>query len=118
MTRAARFFPLAALLLLGACNNAAPRPQAAAPAPAPNSSRIPYVTAPGFKLPEGAGCAGDVARYQAVMDNDLETGHVSKSVHSVISGEIAQARGACAGGREAEARSLLSASKARHGYPA
>ena len=52
------------------------------------------------------------------MDNDLETGHVSKSVHTVISGEIAQARGACAGGREGEARSLLSASKARHGYPA
>ena len=41
MTRAARFFPLAALLLLAACNTAAPRPQAAAPTPAQNSSRIP-----------------------------------------------------------------------------
>ena len=119
MTRAARLAVFALLPLLGACNSAAPPPPAAAPssAPVPNSSRIPYVTAPGFKLPEGAGCSGDVARYQAVMDNDLETGHVNKSVHAVISGEIAQARSACAGGRDGEARGLIAASKKRHGYP-
>lgn len=101
-------------LCLSACNTTAPAP-VAAPAP---SSGIPYVTAPGFKLPEGAGCAGEVARYQAIMDNDLETGHVNKVVHTVISGEISAARSACAGGKEGEARGLVAASKKRHGYPA
>jgi hypothetical protein len=104
---------LAALLGLAACNSTAPAPQAA---PTP-SSGVPYVTKPGFKLPEGGGCAGETARYQAIMDNDLETGHVNKAVHSEISGEIAGARSACAAGRDAEARGLVTASRKRHGYP-
>ena len=101
-------------LCLSACNTTSPAPVAAA---AP-SSGIPYVTAPGFKLPEGPGCAGDVARYQAIMDNDLETGHVSKAVHTAISGEISAARSVCAAGRDGEARGLVVASRKRHGYPA
>ena len=111
-----RFIALASLLALAACNSTAPAPQASAP-PRVASSRIPYVTDPGFKLPEGAGCSGDVARYQAVMDNDLQTGHVNKGVYETISGEIAHARAACAAGRDGEARALVSSSKARHGYP-
>ena len=111
-----RLLTLASLLALAACNSTAPAPQAGAP-PRPASSRIAYVTDPGFKLPEGTGCSGDVARYQAVMDNDLATGHVAKSVYEKISGEIGQARAACAAGRDGEARSLVSSSKARHGYP-
>ena len=99
---------------LSACNSSAPSPQAAAGP----SSGIPYVTAPGFKLPEGTGCAGEVARYQAVMDNDLETGHVNAAVHTKISGEIATARSACTAGHDGQARGLVVASKKRHGYPA
>ena len=102
-----------ALLCLPACNATAPAPQAS---PTP-SSGIPYVTKPGFKLPEGAGCAGEVARYQAIMDNDLETGHVNKTVHETISSEIAGARSVCAAGKDGEARSLVIASRKRHGYP-
>lgn len=98
---------------LSACNTTAPPPTPRIPA-----SGIPYVTAPGFRLPEGAGCAGDVARFQAVMDNDLETGHVNSAVHTQISGEIAGARSACTAGRDAEARGLIVAAKKRHGYPA
>ena len=109
----ARFAWIAIVLGLSGCNATAPAPQAAA-APA---SGIPYVTAPGFKLPEGTGCAGAVARYQAIMDNDLETGHVNKTVHTAISGEIAGARSACAAGRDSEAQGLIVASKKRHGYP-
>lgn len=103
----------AALLGLAACNATAPAPQAAATP----SSGIPYVTKPGFKLPEGSGCAGEAARYQAIMDNDLETGHVNKAVHGEISGEIAGARSACTAGRDGEARGLITASRKRHGYP-
>ena len=103
---------LVAALTLAACNSSAPPT-----APSPASSRIPYVTAPGFKLPAGEGCAGDVARFQAIMDNDLETGHVNKSVYAQINGEIAGARAACASGRDGEARGLLLASRRRHGYP-
>ena len=109
-------FRLASLALvagLAACNTTASAPQP----PATPASGIPYVTAPGFKLPEGSGCAGDVARYQAVMDNDLETGHVNKGVHTIISGEISAARSACAAGQKAQASSLVNASKMRHGYP-
>ena len=102
-----------ALLGLAACNSTAPAPQAAATP----SSGIPYVTRPGFKLPDGGGCAGEVARYQAIMDNDLETGHVNKAVHGEISGEIAGARSACSAGREGEARGLVTASRKKHGYP-
>ena len=109
----ARFASLAAALGLSGCNATAPAPQAAA-VPA---SGIPYVTAPGFKLPEGTGCAGTVARYQAIMDNDLETGHVNKTVHATISGEIAGARSACASGHDSKAQGLIVSSKKRHGYP-
>lgn len=97
---------------LSACSTTA-----SAPAAAP-SSAIPYVTAPGFKLPDGTGCAGEVARYQAIMDNDLDTGHVTRAVHAMIVSEISAARSACAGGRDGEARGLVVASRKRHGYPA
>ena len=102
-------------LLVAGCNTtqtaappAAPAAQTAAPSP---------VTPAGFKLPEGAGCSGDVARYRAIQDNDLKTGHVNKSVYDQIQGEIAQAEAACAAGRDGEARGLISASRKRHGYP-
>ena len=111
-----RLLALTALLAaaaLAACTSAGPPPAPSRPAP----SGIPYVTAPGFKLPEGAGCAGGVARYQAIMDNDLETGHVNKSVYAQINGEIEGARAACSAGRDGEANGLLAASKRRHGYP-
>ena len=68
------------------------------------------------RLPEGAGCSGEAARYRAVMDNDLATGHVSKGVYQQVTREIDQAGAACAAGREVEAVRMVQASKARHGY--
>ncbi|HXY59372.1 MAG TPA: hypothetical protein VEH76_12420 [Methylocystis sp.] len=102
--------------LLAACNSAAPPPPPALVAPAAPASRS--VTPPGFKLPEGAGCTGVIARYRAIQDNDLSMGHVNQSVYSQIQSEIAEAERACAGGDDARAQSLIRASKARHGYPA
>ena len=76
------------------------------------------VSPPNFKLPAGSGCSGSVARWKAIQDNDLNTGHVSQSVYDQIAKEIDQAAAACQAGRDAEAESLVRASRARHGYPA
>ncbi len=106
-----RSFLLAAALLAfstAGCNS--PRtPQVATAAPPP--------AAPEAKLPEGSGCAAAIGRYKAVIENDLNMGHVNKSVYGQIQGEIGEASSACAAGQDARAVSLIRASKSRHGYP-
>jgi len=106
---------LALPLALAACNAPRETPQAQAPA---MGAPAPGVTPQGFRLPEGAGCAGEVARWRAIQDNDLATGHVSRAVYDRIQQDIAAAQAACAAGREAEASALVRASRARNGYPA
>lgn len=68
-------------------------------------------------LPAGAGCDAVIARYRAVVKSDADTGNVNQSVYAQIDGEIRRAEAACSAGRDAEARSLIAASKAGHGYP-
>lgn len=99
-----------AVLLLAACNTVA-----APPAPPPGQSPS-GVTPSTFSMPAGTGCAGEAARFQAIIDNDLATGHTTKSVHDQVSAEISQARAACAGGDEAGANRRIAATKARFGY--
>ena len=99
-------------LALAGCNSASPPPTA----------RVvvfgnPAITPPGFKMPEGGGCSGDIARYRAVMDNDKRGGQVNDAVFTTIQTEVNGAASACSAGREAEASALVRASKARHGYP-
>ncbi len=108
--------PVASLLalLLAACNSTSPAPQTVS---APDPSRPRLVSAPGFKLPDGAGCTGAVNRFRALIDNDLETGHTIKSVHSQITAEIDQAASTCAAGNDGAARSQIAASRSKHGYP-
>lgn len=77
----------------------------------------PGVTPTNFRLPEGAGCAGDVARWRAIQDNDLNTGHVSRSVYDRIKVDIDSASAACAAGRSGEASAMVRASRVRNGYP-
>jgi hypothetical protein len=74
------------------------------------------VTPPDFHMPGGPGCAGEIARYQAVMDNDFASGNVAKSVYLQVKREIAAARKACVAGQEARATEMVHASEARHGY--
>ncbi len=101
-------------LAVAGCNTKTPP----GPSPVATARELPPgVTPPDFRLPTGTGCAGEVARWQAIQDNDLATGHVSKSVYDRIQGDIAAASAACQAGRDAEARSMISASKRRHGYP-
>lgn len=70
-----------------------------------------------FHLPEGSGCSGDVARWQAIQDNDYHGGNIGPSVYHKIQSEIAQAAAACSAGRDAQASTMIRASRARHGYP-
>jgi hypothetical protein len=102
---------LAALALAG-CNSSVPAPSAAAPAPAS------IVVAPSnFQMPQGSGCEGEIARYRAVQDDDLAMGQIAQSVYNQIHGEIAAAAQACSAGHDEEARSMILASRKRHGYP-
>ena len=100
-----------AALALFACN--AQRAPQVGPSPV---AALPD-TAGGYQTPDAAGCSGAVARYQAVVNNDLRMGHVNQSVHSQIMSEISEASGACSSGQDARALSLIRASKSRHGYP-
>ena len=80
-----------------------------------------YATQPftpqNFRMPEGEGCAGDVARWKAVQENDYVSGNIGLTIYHQIQGEIARAAAACQAGHDGEARALVHASKARHGYP-
>lgn len=96
---------------VGACQQSASSP---APNPALASTGV---TSPGFRLPEASGCAGEVSRFRAVMDNDLATGHVGKSVHARATADIDRAAAACTAGRDAEAVRIIASTKGRFGYP-
>ena len=105
----------AALLALGACQTASEAPT---PAAAPKSEpRGVSITPSNFKLPEGAGCTGDVARFRAIMANDLETGHTTKKVYDEIEGEMKKAEAICASGNSGGASAHVRSTKSRYGYP-
>jgi hypothetical protein len=109
-----RFIAVALVFLpLAACN------QSAAPPAQPPQERTSasYVTPAGFRLPEGTGCSGEIARFRAVQDNDLSTGHVNQSVYNRIKTEVDQAAATCAAGNDGGARSALAGTKKRFGYP-
>lgn len=108
--KAERLFLLAALGALEACNAAAPPPVSVATLPPPPDRSV-------VRLPEGSACAGAVARYRAVIDNDLAMGHVNRSVYDQMQGEIASAATACEQGQDVRSMGMIRASKSRHGYP-
>lgn len=100
--------------LLGACTTTnPPRPQAQAN-PEPRGVTI---TPAGFRLPEGTGCSADVARFRAIMKNDIETGHTTKAVFDQIEAEMRTADAMCAAGNAGGASAHVRATRARFGYP-
>jgi hypothetical protein len=108
------FMTVFAALALAACNSSAPAPQASASEAEPGS----VATTPAdFQMPTGEGCAGDIARYRAVTDNDHSMGHVNQSVYNKIKKEIEEAEQQCSDGHDAQARATVLASRKRHGYP-
>ena len=95
---------------LAGCNAPGTAPEA------PTAASI-RVTPSGFQLPAGGGCAGEIARYRAIQDNDLAMGHVAQSIYDQIHAEIGAAEKTCAAGRDGEARAMILSSRQRHGYP-
>ncbi len=104
---------LGPVLLLGGCQSTQTQSRSVAPQAVASTN----VTPADFKMPTGTGCSGDVARWEAIQNNDLQMGHVTQSVYNQIQTEIAAASTACQAGRGAEASGMVSASKRRHGYP-
>lgn len=110
-SRPAFAFCAALTLTLAAC-------QTSGPPPAPSPEQAPTGVTPNtFRMPAGAGCSGEVERFQAVIDNDLATGHTTKGVHDRVSGEISRARSACAAGNEGGAVGQIRTTKTKFGYP-
>jgi len=68
-------------------------------------------------LPIGGNCTNEIARYRAIQEQDHEMGHVAVSVYNKIKKELAAAEVACSAGQDAKAKSMVNASKLRHGYP-
>lgn len=114
MTRLDRLASIAvfAALALSACTRGAAPP----PAPAPGAA-APGVTPSTFAMPSGSGCGAEIARFRAVLKNDLDTGHVSQSVFNRANADLDRGDGACSAGRDGEARSILASTKSRFGYP-
>lgn len=102
-------------LALAGCQSTTPAAQAPAAAPQPQGVSI---TPPGFRLPTGTGCSGDVARFRAIMKNDIETGHTTKRVYDEIEAEMQKADALCAAGNAGAASGHVRATRVRYGYPA
>jgi len=99
-----------AALALAGCNRTASAP------PAPPPGAVPGVTPNTFAMPTGTGCAGEIARFRAVLANDVQTGNVNQSVANRANPDLDRASAACSAGREGEALSIVSAAKTRIGY--
>lgn len=106
-----RAVSLMAVLALGACQSTEP------PKPVAQEPRGVSITPAGFRLPEGTGCAADIARFRAIMKNDIETGHTTKTVFDQIEGEMQKADTMCASGNAGGASAHVRATRARFGYP-
>gem|GEM_PF-458880 len=99
-----------AAFALSGCNETAQPVAVAAPQPmAPSGPAI-------AGMPPGAPCTNAIGAYQTVIQHDADTGNVNQSVYHQIEDEISRAAAACSSGHDGEARSLLQASKERHGY--
>src|SRR5688572_24865456 len=85
---------------------------------APDGSTSVGVTAGAvnFHIPGPSVCAGPVAEFQSVIDNDVATGNLAKGVHGRVTTDLAPIKAACGAGREADATRQLATVKARYGY--
>ena len=100
-------------LSLSACQT----PSGGSPPAPPPEQAATGVTPNTFHMPTGSGCSGEVDRFQAVIDNDLATGHTTKGVHTRVSSDISSARSSCAAGNEGGAIAQIRSTKAKFGYP-
>ncbi|MBO0734819.1 MAG: hypothetical protein J2P49_11015 [Methylocapsa sp.] len=99
----------AALALSGCARPVAPAMAAVAPGPA-----RPAWPA----LPENAACTKDLNHYQALIDTDVSTGMLNRTVYDAIQMDMSRAAAACANGKNSEALAILRTTKVKHGYSA
>lgn len=108
---------LPALALCAALLSACQTPTASAPPAPPPEQAYPGVTPSTFHMPTSGGCSGEIARFQAVLDNDVAIGHTTKGVHDRATADLDHARATCSGGNEGAALGQLHAVKTKFGYP-
>jgi len=99
---------LLAAIALGGCARSGPTPAAVAIPQAPAWPR----------LPENAACTNELTHYQTVLDADVSTGNLNRSVYNEIEIDLARAADACANGKDGEAHAIIHATKIKHGYRA
>ena len=104
---------LLAALALGGCNQTSS-------SSAPVATAVPQAPAPPNwpKLPDGAACTKELSHYQTVLDADVGTGNVNRSVYDQIETELVPAANACAAGHDGEALAMIRSAKVKHGYRA
>ena len=105
--------------LLLACQSTPPPPSATSGAAvsAQDYASLPAgVTPRNFHLPTDKGCSGDIARFRAVIDNDLASGHTTDKVNQAIHGELNKIAATCPA-QDAAASQAVRALKSRYGYP-
>ena len=102
-----------AAIALGGCNqtSGSSAPVAAVAPQAPARPNWP-------KLPDGAACTNDLNHYQTVLDADVKSGNVNRSVYDQIEADLGRAADACAAGHDGEARAIIRSTKLQHGYRA
>jgi hypothetical protein len=64
-----------------------------------------------------AACKEDIAKFQKLIDGDLKTGFVAKSVYAKANGDLATAGKLCKEGQDGAASAAVSSSRVRYGYP-
>lgn len=111
--RLATFVAPLLAVLLAACAGANLPPAGSDAAPAPSASAAGAADSTGG----AAGCAGAIAAFEKVINSDVETGNLGRSVYPRIVADLAKPKASCAAGRDGEARSQLAAVRARYGFP-
>lgn len=64
-----------------------------------------------------AACKEDIARFQKLIDGDLKTGFIAKSVWEKANNDLKAAGKLCKEGQDGTASGAVSAARARYGYP-
>ena len=107
-------------VMLSACQSSSPTAPAtsgSAAVSAQDYASLPAgVTPKNFHLPTAKGCAGDIARFGAVIDNDLASGHTTDKVNQAIHAELNKIAATCPA-QDAAASQAVRALKSKYGYP-
>src|SRR6516165_6789344 len=85
-------FVVLAAIALGGCGQSRPMPAAVAVPQAPVRPAWP-------SLPENAACTKELTQYQTVLDADVSTGNLNRSVYEEIEADLTRAASACANGK-------------------